>query len=149
MSLYRKGSRVQALPGTEPRGLTLLLGSPPWPHLQQGLPSPTLGSLQGPPEGQLGGQRLQRPPVQLTHDNLQWPSQAHAGPCWAGLGWAKVGDVGRRGPMLRAASHCFRKGLLQKRRLHTCAKRIWSRSTRGLSFALKKQKERKQKTNRF
>lgn len=36
------------------------------------------------------------------------------------------------------AGHPFKKGLLQTQRLHTCAKRIWSRSTPGLSFPLEK-----------
>lgn len=143
MSLYRKGSRVQALLGAEPRGLMLLLGSPPWPHLQQGLPSPTLGSLQGPPEGQLGGQRLQRPPVQLTHGNLQWPSQAHAGPCWAGLG--RGGRCGPTGADAESSTPLRQEGPAAETEASHMCKTHLVKINMGFVFCIKKKERKKTK----
>lgn len=95
-------------------------------HLDSGRPA-------GPPEGQVGGQTTQRPflqPIEHTYNSQHRWMQCHAGLGHRG-GWhdAALTPGAQQLPLP--------EGLVEKRRLHTCAKCIWSRSTRGLSFPLR------------
>lgn len=106
MGTYRKGPRAQARFEAEPRGLMLLLGSLPWPHLQQDHAGPHLLP-----------QAVCRDHERAENAKATCParhSQLAAvitGKCSAKSGWAKVGGEGTTGsPTQGEQSHLFKKG---------------------------------------